>query len=284
MQKRTQIIDKTYECERALYNIEDTDLIKCHFMGPLDGESPLKECRNLHLKNCTLDLRYPLWHNSQLTLTDCEFLANSRASLWYCQDVSLTGCKIDSIKVFRESQFLNVGYSSIKSDEMFWKCQKISCKDANFSGEYAFLECTDIVYKNIVFSGKYAFQYIKNSTFDDCDFISKDIFWHAENVTIKNCHIKAEYIAWYAKNLTFENCIIDGTQPFCYCQNLVFKNCRFLNADLCFENSSADGNILGNIKSIKNFSSGLLYVDSVGEIIFDDKGPSSNRGIIITKD
>ena len=57
------IKDKTFDEERALYNLKNTKVINCIFTGPQDGESVLKESRNIEVENCTFSLRYPIWHN-----------------------------------------------------------------------------------------------------------------------------------------------------------------------------------------------------------------------------
>ena len=51
--KTEQIKDKTFDEERALYNIKDTEVINCTFAGEADGESVLKEGRNYKVKNCS---------------------------------------------------------------------------------------------------------------------------------------------------------------------------------------------------------------------------------------
>ena len=47
-----QIIGKTFDEERALYHQQDTLIHGCSFAGPADGESALKEARNVVVQNC----------------------------------------------------------------------------------------------------------------------------------------------------------------------------------------------------------------------------------------
>ena len=61
-----KIIGQTFDQERALYNLKDTQVINCIFAGPADGESALKESRDVALKNCRFSLRYPLWHSKKV--------------------------------------------------------------------------------------------------------------------------------------------------------------------------------------------------------------------------
>lgn len=48
--------------ERVLYAIKDAEVENCVFAGAEDGESALKECRNIKVRNSVFELRYPLWH------------------------------------------------------------------------------------------------------------------------------------------------------------------------------------------------------------------------------
>ena len=49
---RETIIGKQFDEERALYHLQHTDVENCIFAGPLDGESALKESRDIGLQKC----------------------------------------------------------------------------------------------------------------------------------------------------------------------------------------------------------------------------------------
>ena len=57
--------NESYEKERSLYNIKDSQVINCTFEGKEDGESPLKECKNILVKDSLLNLRYPFCFRSR---------------------------------------------------------------------------------------------------------------------------------------------------------------------------------------------------------------------------
>ena len=67
---RTNITGKQFDEERALYNLQHADVIECVFAGPADGESALKESRDVDLDHCSFSLRYPLWHVKGFTVKD----------------------------------------------------------------------------------------------------------------------------------------------------------------------------------------------------------------------
>lgn len=52
--------NKTFDAERALYGVHDAEVVNCEFAGQADGESALKECSNIKVKNSRFLLRYPL--------------------------------------------------------------------------------------------------------------------------------------------------------------------------------------------------------------------------------
>ena len=59
---RTNIIRRQFDEERALYNLQQADVEECTFAGPADGESVLKESRDVNLRNFNFYIRYTLLH------------------------------------------------------------------------------------------------------------------------------------------------------------------------------------------------------------------------------
>ncbi|MGM9858430.1 MAG: DUF3737 family protein [Bacilli bacterium] len=253
--------------ERALYGEEDLLLEDCRFEGEEDGESALKECKNINIKKCFFDLRYPLWHDDKVLIEDSIMTPNCRASLWYTNNVKIYNSSLNGIKALRECKDIEIKDCNIESPEFGWKSHNISCENIKLVSEYAFLLATDLKLNNLDFKGKYSFQYVENMRVKDSKFDTKDAFWHSKNVTVKNSIIKGEYLGWYSDNLTLINCHIEGTQPLCYCTNLKLINCTTSGCDLSFETSDVEATIRGKIESIKNPRSGNIYVDELGKIV-----------------
>ena len=97
-----KIENQNFDKERALYNLKDTEVINCNFAGIEDGESVLKEARNVVVKNCNFSLRYPMWHNRKFILENSNLDELSRAPIWYSTDGEIKNSKINSIKCLRE--------------------------------------------------------------------------------------------------------------------------------------------------------------------------------------
>lgn len=276
-----KIENLNFEEERALYNLKDTEIINCNFAGKKDGESALKESRNIIIKECNFSLRYPLWHSIKFILENSKLDEFARASIWYSRDGIIRNSLIKSVKCLRECKNIKIENSNIISEEFGWKCENISLIDVKIQSEYFLFNSNNIKLKNINFKGKYSFQYIKNLEIINSNLDTKDAFWHSENITVKNSIIKGEYLGWFSKNLTLIDCKIIGTQPLCYAENLKIINCTMEETDLAFEYSSVEAQIKGRIESVKNVKSGFIEADEIGEIINEDSIIQANAKIKI---
>lgn len=256
--------------ERALYNAKDVKLIECRFEGIEDGESALKEGTNIEVDNCYFDLRYPFWHDHNLTINNSEMTSNCRAALWYSHNIEINDSKLHGIKALRECSNIKMNNVDVVSNEFGWKDKNIEMTNCSVESEYLFLLSEDIILDHFTLDGKYSFQYVKNMKITNSYLKTKDAFWHTDNVTVENSVIEGEYLAWYSKDLTLINCKIIGTQPLCYCENLKLINCEMINCDLAFEYSDVQADVTGNLISIKNPTSGKIVYDTCDLIILEN--------------
>ena len=77
-------MDKNFFCakkfvgERALFMSHDLDLQNCIFA---DGESHLKESKNILLNGSYFQWKYPLWYCDSVHGEDCVFFEMARAGI-----------------------------------------------------------------------------------------------------------------------------------------------------------------------------------------------------------
>ena len=270
---------KTFDEERALYGRDGLMVRNCAFDGPADGESALKECRDVAVEDSLFNLRYPCWHDVGLKITGCRMTQQCRAALWYSRDIEITGTELYGIKALRECDDVVIRQCDIDSPEFGWSCRNVRMEDTRAVSEYFMLRGEGLNFSGVEFRGKYSFQYIQNAVFEHCTFDTKDAFWHGRNVTVRNSLVKGEYLGWYSDGLTLEGCKIVGTQPLCYCKNLKLVDCEMVDTDLCFEKSQVEATITTPVVSVKNPYEGNIYLPSVGEIIRDD---ARARGNVVT--
>lgn len=264
------VTQQVFDKERALYALQNAEVSGCTFAGPADGESALKECRHVKIRNCRFSLRYPLWHAKDFLMVDSRMDVTARAPMWYTELGTIRHSYIEGVKALRECDDTLIEDSSIQSPEFGWKCRGIKVRNSSIESEYLFLGSQNVEISHLSMKGKYSFQYIENLTIENSFLDTKDAFWHSKNITVTDTTLKGEYLAWFSDGLTLINCHIEGTQPFCYCKNLRLINCTMSGTDLAFEYSDVEADIKGNILSVKNPKSGSIVADSIGEIITED--------------
>lgn len=265
-----KIENRTFGGERPLFAINDVQLVNVQFN---EGESALKEARNVQVESSVFKGKYPFWHNCRLTIKNSLFTPGGRAAIWYCENIRMENSRVDAPKMFREIERLylsNINFTD--AEECIWHCRNIEMTDVDVkNGTYVFKNCENIKIENLKLQGNYSFQYTENVIIRNAHISSKDAFWNSKNVTVYDSVIDGEYLGWHSKNLRLVNCEIRGTQPLCYADNLVLENCTMAeNCDLAFEYSNLNAEINSAIKSVKNPSNGKIITQSIGELIIDE--------------
>ena len=278
---RTVIKDQRFDEERSLYALNHGDVLDCVFAGPADGESVLKEARDVALERCDFSLRYPLWHVRGFKLKDCKMDELTRAAIWYAEGGEIRDSILGGIKAVRECKDISIKGTEIVSQEFGWKSSGITLEDSSVTAEYLFFDSRDVTLDRVKMKGKYSFQYMENLTIRDSVLDTKDAFWHSKNVTVINSVVKGEYLGWFSEGLTLINCAISGTQPLCYCKDLKLIDCTMEGTDLSFEYSDVEATVKGHIHSVKNPRSGSVTADSVGEVIMGDAVMECTGKVII---
>lgn len=269
------IEQKTFKEERALFGTQNAVVKDCVFS---DGESPIKECTDIFVANSIFRWKYPIWYSKNITVRDCAFLENTRAGVWYVDNISVINSVFDSPKNFRRCSDVtleNVTFTD--AAETLWNCKDISLQNVRANGNYFVKDSENITANGIELVGKYCFDGVRNVEIHSGKFIGRDLFWNSENVTVYDSFISGEYIGWNSKNLTFVNCTIQSLQGLCYIDNLVMRGCRLLDTTLAFEYSTIDAQIIGKIDSVINPEGGRLVCDEIGELIMQSDKVDINK-------
>ncbi|MBQ9608544.1 MAG: DUF3737 family protein [Lachnospiraceae bacterium] len=236
-----------------------------------EGESPLKESRNIRLNGSMFKWKYPLWYSKNIEVKNSSWFEMARAGVWYTEDISVEDCAIEAPKNFRRCKNIslkNVSFPDAK--ETLWNCEDVTLKNVTAKGTYFGMNSNNIKVDNLALYGDYSFDGGKNIEIRNSKLLSKDAFWNCENVVVYDSFISGEYLGWNSKNLTFINCMIESLQGMCYIENLVMKDCKLLDTTLAFEYSTVDVEIIGHIGSVKNPLSGRISAGSIGELIMED--------------
>ena len=109
--------------ERALFMGKDLRIYDTIFA---DGESPLKESRNIELFGCMFKWKYPLWYSKNIIAKDCAWFDMARAGVWYTENITAEDCVIEAPKNFRRCRGVtlkNVSFSD--AAETLWSCRRL---------------------------------------------------------------------------------------------------------------------------------------------------------------
>ncbi len=263
----TKYEQRLFEGERALFASSELKITNSTFAN---GESPLKECRNIELIGCMFKWKYPLWYCKDVTLSDCSLFEPARAGIWYTENIALTDTVIAAPKNFRRCSGVSLKNVDLSNAaETLWSCRDIKLDKVTVRGDYFAMNSENIEADGLTLVGGYSFDGVKNVTIRNSKLLTKDAFWNSENVTVYDSFISSEYLGWNAKNLTLVNCTIESLQGMCYIDGLVMKNCRLLNTTLAFEYSTVDADIVGRIDSVLNPSGGCITADEIGELMIE---------------
>lgn len=279
MEKITQ---KILSGERALFmgeNLEITDTVFA------DGESPLKESKNIRLDSCIFRWKYPLWYSSDICMKNCALLDTARAGIWYTNNISVENTTIEAPKTFRRSDIIALRDVTFpNADETLWNCSNVVMKNISAKGDYFAMNGEGMNIDNLSLTGNYSFDGAQNVLIKNSKMLSKDAFWNSDNIIVYDSFISGEYLGWNAKNLTLVNCTVESLQGMCYIDNLVMRNCKLINTTLAFEYSTVNADICSGIDSVINPSGGTIRADYIGELIIEpDKVDKSKTKIIVRK-
>lgn len=253
--------------ERALFQAEDYKIYDTTFA---DGESPLKESRNIELYGSMFKWKYPLWYSRDIRLQDCILFETGRAGIWYTENISLVNCAIEAPKTFRRSTGIRLARVTMpNAGETLWNCDRVTMEQVTAKGDYFAMNSSNMKIDGFELSGNYSFDGAKNVEIHNARMISKDAFWNSEDVTVYDSFISGEYLGWNAKNLTLINCTVESLQGMCYIDGLVMKNCRLLNTTLAFEYSTVDVEVNNTIDSVLNPGGGSIRAEHIRELILD---------------
>lgn len=263
-----KIKEQKFKGERALFQSKGLQLSYCTFA---DGESPLKESRDLDIDNSLFQWKYPLWYCSSVKVEDSTLFETARAGIWYTDRIRMKNITIQAPKSFRRCRDIRLEKVTMtNAAETLWNCRDVVMKEVTAAGDYFAMNSMDMDIDGFILTGNYAFDGVKNLTIRNARMLTKDAFWNCENVTVYDSFIAGQYLGWNSKNVTLVNCTVESEQGMCYMDNVVMKNCRLLNTDLAFEYSTVDAEIDGRIESVKNPCSGRITAREIGELIFDN--------------
>ena len=268
--------------ERSLFMAENLEIYDTVFA---DGESPLKESASIRLDGCIFKWKYPVWYSRDISIRNTTFLESARSGIWYTDNVSMDSCTLDAPKTFRRCYGVDISNTTMpNAKETLWSCTNVTLNNVSCKGDYFGMNSSGVRAEGLMLSGNYAFDGGQDISVSNSRLVSKDAFWNCKNVIVTDSVIIGEYLGWNSENVTFINCTIESNQGLCYMENVKLVNCKLIFTDLAFEFSTVDAEIVGDIESVKNPTSGRIKAGRINELIMEEDviDPSFTR--IITEE
>lgn len=257
-----------FKGERALFAEDGAKIYDSIFD---EGESPLKESKNIEVYDSQFKWKYPMWYSNNVTVRNCNWFEMARSGVWYTNNIKVYDSLITAPKNFRRCDGVTLENVNLtNAEETFWMCKNIKLNNVTAKGHYFAMNTDGIEIDNLRLDGNYSFDGASNITIRNSVLLSKDAFWNTENVTVYDSYICGEYLGWNAKNLTFVNCTIESLQGLCYIDNLTMKNSKLINTTLAFEYAkNIDAEITNKVDSVFNPESGTITAQEIEELIVE---------------
>ena len=121
--KNEEIHQESLSGERALYRGANLKIYDTVFH---DGESPLKESRDIELYGTEFQWKYPLWYSKNVYVKDCVWQPMARSGVWYTEHMTVDDSMIWGPKNFRRCKDITIRNTSLPdAAEMLWSCSRI---------------------------------------------------------------------------------------------------------------------------------------------------------------
>ena len=283
MEQRELFKNGFFTGERALYGKK---FIRVEDSVFDNGESPLKECRDIELSECLFRWKYPLWYCDGFTAENCTWFDMARAGVWYSKNFTVKNASIQAPKNFRRcDSFALENVTLHNAEETLWSCSNVKLDNVTVShGPYFAMNSRNMEISGLTLDGNYSFDGAENVVVRNSRLLTKDAFWNSRNITVYDSFISGEYLGWNSENLTFINCTIESLQGMCYINDLKMKNCKLINTTLAFEYSKVEADINGKIDSVFNPSEGRITADVIGELIIEKDKVDGSKTLISCSD
>lgn len=162
--------EQVLEGERAGFASRGVQFRNCVFAN---GESPLKESRNIRLDACHFEWKYPLWYCENVEVRNSIWLEMARSGVWYTNNINVTDSVLQAPKNFRRCS--NVALSNVTftdAAETLWMCDGVRLSNVQAKGDYFGMNSQNLHIDGLSLTGNYSFDGAKNLEVNDSVLVS----------------------------------------------------------------------------------------------------------------
>lgn len=157
----------------------------------------------------TENCKAALWYSDQIEIADTKL--HGIKALRECSNVHIRNCDIISPEFGWSVRGIRMEDTTAASEYFMMRSEDLTFGGVDFKGKYSFQYIKNAVFENCTFDTKDAFWHGENITVRDSVVKGEYLAWYSDGLTLINCKIIGTQPLCYCKNLKMIDCEMTGT-------------------------------------------------------------------------
>ncbi|MBQ5793338.1 MAG: DUF3737 family protein [Clostridia bacterium] len=188
--------------ESAFKECADVRVQCCEF----DLRYPFWHVQGLEIGECELKetCRAALWYSTDIDIKHTAL--HGIKALRECRDVHITDCTVRSAEFGWMSAGVEMKDVTAEGEYFMFRGENLRFENMTFKGKYSFQYVKNAVFEHCDLDTKDAFWHAENVVVKNCRVKGEYLAWYAKNITFENCTIIGTQPLCYCQNLKLINC------------------------------------------------------------------------------
>ena len=188
--------------ESAFKECADVRVQSCEF----DLRYPFWHVQGLEIGECELKetCRAALWYSTDIDIKHTAL--HGIKALRECRDVHITDCTVRSAEFGWMSAGVEMKDVTAEGEYFMFRGENLRFENMTFKGKYSFQYVKNAVFEHCDLDTKDAFWHAENVVVKNCRVKGEYLAWYAKNITFENCTIIGTQPLCYCQNLKLINC------------------------------------------------------------------------------
>ncbi len=188
--------------ESAFKECADVRVQSCEF----DLRYPFWHVNGLQIRECELKetCRAALWYSYDIDVTNTKL--HGIKALRECRDVHIADCTVRSAEFGWMSAGVEMQDVTAEGEYFMFRGENLRFENVTFKGKYSFQYVKNAVFESCDLDTKDAFWHAENVVVRNCRVKGEYLAWYAKNITFENCTIIGTQPLCYCEGLKLINC------------------------------------------------------------------------------
>ena len=188
--------------ESAFKECADVRVQSCEF----DLRYPFWHVQGLEIGECELKetCRAALWYSTNIDIKHTAL--HGIKALRECRDVHITDCTVRSAEFGWMSAGVEMKDVTAEGEYFMFRGENLRFENMTFKGKYSFQYVKNAVFESCDLDTKDAFWHAENVLVKNCRVKGEYLAWYAKHITFENCTIIGTQPLCYCENLKLINC------------------------------------------------------------------------------